>query len=58
MRMNIFQKMLTRRRFLQMTGATGAVVAGGAGLGKLTGLQTLSEAQAVAVRDEGQTSIT
>lgn len=56
--MSLFKEMITRRRFLQMTGATGAVAAGGTGLGKLTGLQTLSEAQAVAVRDEGPTTIT
>jgi thiosulfate reductase / polysulfide reductase chain A len=56
--MNIFQTMLTRRRFLQVTGATGVAVAGSVGLGKLAGFKTFSEAQAVPAGGDGPTTIT
>ena len=44
--MEILQSLMTRRRFLQVTGATGAAAAGGAGVSQFVGLSTLSEAQA------------
>ena len=37
--MNLFHLILSRRRFLQVTGATDAVVAGGVGLNKLAGME-------------------
>ena len=44
--MDFLHNLMSRRRFLQVTGATGAAVAGSAAVPKLGGLATLSEAHA------------
>jgi anaerobic selenocysteine-containing dehydrogenase len=56
--MKILDAKISRRRFLQATGATGAAGAAGVGVGKLAGFNTLSEAKAAAPESAGKTVIT
>ena len=56
MSIDILKTKATRRRFLQASGATGALAAGGVGLG--SGLATLSPAPAEAQAARGATTIT
>ncbi len=56
---SILNPTLTRRRFLQATGAAGAVAAAGLGAGELAGFSTISKVHAQpAPATEGQTVIT
>lgn len=56
--MKILETLISRRRFLQATGATAAVGAVGVGSGVLPGLSTLSEAKAQPAGTRGETVIT
>ncbi len=56
--MKLLETLISRRRFLQATGATAAVGAVGVGSGAIPGLNTLSRAHAQAQPDSGKTVIT
>lgn len=56
--MEFLQTLMSRRRFLQVTGATGVAAAGSAALPRLAGFSTLSEAHARPAAGTGQTVIT
>lgn len=56
--MNILKAKVSRRTFLQITGATGAAGAVSLGSGKLGGYLTLSEAHAAAPAASGNTVVT
>ncbi len=56
--MDLLQTLISRRRFLQATGATAAVGAVGVGSGVVPGLSTLSEAKAQPAGSSGETVIT
>ena len=56
--MKLLETLISRRRFLQATGATAAVGAVGVGSGTIPGLNTLSNAHAQAQTASGKTVIT